>query len=140
MQLRLRNRILALTLCWVVASTVGAATRSLVIERARTRVGIARVILNIEPLILTDEGLVGAYAIRVPLAPFMDDFGTIEIPMDSLHEALVPGNTVHGTASSREDGRIHDVACTFKESKKVRIVVTTPNRMLSFEAPYSLSN
>ena len=65
---------------------------------------------------------------------------TIEIAIDSsLKDEAVPGNTVRGTASS-EDGRVHDVACTFKERGKVRIVVSTPKRTLAFEAPYTLGN
>lgn len=140
MQHRLRNRILALTLGLMVASIAGATTRSLVVEPARTRIGIARVVLNIAPLTITDEGIVGNYAIRIPLAPFMNDSGKIEIPITDLNETLVSGSTIHGTASSREDGRVHDVACTFKESKKVRIVITTPDRVLAFETPYTLNN
>jgi len=141
MQHRLRNGILALTLGLVVASTVGAANRSVVVERARTRIGIARVVLNMAPLTFTGKGLVGDYTLSIPMAPFMGDSGTVEIPLtDSLNETFAPGQTLRGTATSREDGRVHDVACTFKKSSKVRIVVTTPQRVLSFEAPYSLSN
>ncbi len=139
MQHHLRNRILALTLCLMIVSSVGAATRGMVIAPAHTRIGIARVVLNIDPLIFTDEGLVGNYAIRIPLAPFMNDSGKIEIPMTDPSDILIPGSTIHGTASSREDGRVHEVTCTFKSSKKVRIVVTTPDRVLSFETPYTLN-
>jgi hypothetical protein len=138
---RLRNGILALTLGLVVASTAGAANRSVVVERARTRIGIARVVLNMAPLTLTDAGLVGDYSLSIPLAPFMGDSGTVEIPLtESTNETFAPGNTLRGTATSREDGRVHDVACTFKKSSKVRIVVTTPERVLSFEAPYALTH
>jgi len=138
---RLLNRIIALALCLMVASTVGASTRGLKVEQCKTRIGIAKVVLNIDELTLTEEGLKGDYAIRIPLAPFMDDSGSIEIRMtDRLKDAVVPGNTLHGTASSREDGRTHDVACTFQDNNKVRIVVTTEDRVLSFEAPYSLRN
>ncbi len=140
MQHHLKNRILALTVCLMIASTVGATTRSLVVEPAYTRIGIARVVLNIDPLTFTEEGLVGKYAIRIPLAPFMNDSGKIEIPMTDLNDTLVPGSTIHGIASSREDGRVHDVECTFKSARKVRIVITTPDRVLSFETPYTVNN
>lgn len=140
MQHRLRNRILALTLCLMIASSVGATTRGMVVEPAHTRIGIARVVLSIDPLILTNEGLVGNYTIRIPLAPFMNDSGKIKIPMTDLNDILIPGSTIHGTASSREDGRVHEVTCTFKSSKKLRIIVTTPDRVLFFETPYTLNN
>jgi hypothetical protein len=141
MTFRLRSLLLALILCLMAVSTVGAAVRGLKVERAKTRIGIARVVLNIDHLTLTDQGLSGDYAIRIPLAPFMDDSGTIRIPVvDKLKDAVTPGNTLRGTASSNEDGRTHEVACTFTDNQKVRIVVTTPDRVLSFEAPYSLSN
>lgn len=138
---RFRNWVLALSLCLTVVSSLGAGTGSVVVERARTRVGVARVVLNMAPLTLTDVGLVGDYALSVPLAPFMGDTGTVEIPLTrSLSETVAPGMTLRGTATSKEDGRIHDVACTFKKSSKVRIVVTTASRVLSFEAPYTLTN
>ena len=124
-----------------MASSAGAATQGIKVERCKTRIGIARVVLNIDHLTLTEEGLKGDYAIKIPLAPFMDDSGTIRIPVtDRLQDAVAPGKTLYGTASSQEDGRTHEVACTFTDGKKVRIVVTTPDRVLSFEAPYSLSS
>lgn len=141
MQPRSRKWVLAVFLCLAVISTAGAATRSVVVERARTRIGVARVVLNMAPLTLTDKGLVGEYALSVPLAPFMGDTGTVEIPLTrSLTETVAPGMILRGTATSKENGQIHEVACTFKKSSKVRIVVTTPHRVLSFEAPYTLSN
>ena len=141
MQHRFRSRILALTLCLVVASTVSAVARSVVVERARTRVGIARVVLTVAPLVLTDEVLVGDYSVRVPLAPYKGDSGTFKIPLiESFSETVMPGKTLHGFATSRKDSRIYEVACTFQESSKVRIEVTTRERVLSFEAPYTLSN
>jgi len=141
MQHRFRSRILALTLCLVVASTVSAVARSVVVERARTRVGIARVVLTVAPLVLTDEVLVGDYSVRVPLAPYKGDSGTFKIPLtESFSETVLPGKTLHGFATSRKDSRIYEVACTFQESSKVRIEVTTRQRVLSFEAPYTLSN
>ena len=141
MQIRLRNRILALCLCLAIATTASAATFGIKVERSKTRIGIAKVVLNIDHLTLTEQGLKGRYAIRIPLAPFMDDFGTIRIPVtNQLRDAVSPGNTLHGTASSSEDGRTHKVACTFTDSKNLRIVITTPDRVLAFEAPYTLSN
>ena len=141
MTLCLRSLNFVLILCLLAVSTTAATVRGIKVERAKTRVGIARVVLNIDHLTLTEQGLKGDYAIRIPMAPFMDDFGTIRIPVtQKLQEAISPGNTLHGTASSREDGRTHEVACTFQDSKKLRIVVTTPDRVLSFEAPYSLSD
>ena len=141
MQQRFRNRILALTLCLVVASTISAVARSVVVERARTRVGIARVVLTVAPLTLIDEHLVGDYSIRVPLAPYKNDFGTFEIPLtESLSETLARGKTLHGKATSRKDGRIYDLDCIFKGSSKILIEVTTNARVLSFEAPYTVNN
>lgn len=141
MPFRVRSLILALIFCLAAGSAAGAAIRGIKVERAKTRVGLATVVLNIDHLTLTEQGLRGEYAIRIPLAPFMDDFGTIRIPVtDQLQDAVAPGNKLHGTASSREDGRTHEVACTFTDNKKVRIVVTTADRVLSFEAPYSLSD
>ena len=141
MQPRFRKWVLALSLCMAVVSAVGAATRSVVIERARTRVGIARVVLTVAPLTLTEEVLVGDYSVRVPLAPYKGDSGTFTILLtESLTETAIPGNIIHGTAtSSKVSGRLYEVACVFQESSMIRIEVTTPERVLSFEAPYTLS-
>ncbi len=139
MQPRFRKRLLTMSLCLALASSVSATTRSVVVEPARTRVGIAKVMLSMEPLVLTNDGLLGDYTLRVPLAPFMDDSGTVEIPLTAkLSEVIEPGATLLGTATSRENGRVHEIACTFKEAGRVRIVVTTKKRVLKFEAPYTL--
>lgn len=141
MQHRFRKRIFALSLCLVIASSVSATTQSVVVETARTRVGIARVVLKVAPLVLTDEGLVGDYTVRVPLAPFKDDSGVITIPLTrSLRETVELGKTLLGTATSKKNGQIHKVACTFKKQSRVRIEVTTPKRVLKFEAPYTFRN
>ena len=141
MRQRFRNRVLALTLCLVVASTISAVARSVVVERARTRVGIARVVLTVAPLTLIDEHLVGDYAIRVPLAPYKNDFGTFKIPLtESLSETLARGETLHGIATSEKDGRNYDLDCIFQGRSKIRIDVTTRARVLSFEAPYTVNN
>lgn len=139
MQPRFRKRIFVFGLCLALASSISATTRSVVVEPAKTRVGLARVLLDMEPLVLTDEGLLGAYSLRVPLAPFMDDSGTVEIPLtEKLSEIIEPGKTLLGTATSRKNGRIHEVACTFEKAGQVQIVVTTQKRVLKFEAPYTL--
>ena len=142
MQLRLRKWVLALSLCLAVVSTVGAATRSVVVERARTRVGIAKVVLTVAPLTLTDEVLVGDYSVRVPLAPYKGDSGTFTILLtESLTDTVIPGNIIHGTAtSSKDSSRLYAVACVFQKSSTIRIEVTTPERVLSFEAPYALNH
>ena len=140
MQPRFRKRILALSLCLALVSSVSATTtRSVVVEPARTRVGIAKVMLSMEPLVLTNDGLLGDYTVRVPLAPFMDDAGTVEIPLTTkLSEVIEPGRTLLGTATSSKSGRVHGIACTFKKAGQVRIVVTTHKRVLKFDAPYTL--
>ena len=121
------------------AGPAGALSRGLLVQTAKTRIGIAKVILEIDELSLTENGLIGEYEIRIPLAPFMDDHGSILIDMEQpLVDAVNPGNTLTGSASSVEDGRVHDVACTFLAGERVSIVVTTTERVLSFEAPFSL--
>ncbi len=122
------------------AGPAGALSRGLQVKPAKTRIGIAKVILQIDELSLTDDGLVGEYEIRIPLAPFMDDRGSIRLEVDgSLQEAVLPGSLLLGSASSMEDGRVHHVACTFLKGDRVNIVVTTPSRVLDFEAPFNLN-
>jgi len=137
MRSRLRTFILALAVGLTLVAAHGATPRTVVVDRAKTRVGIARVVLHMAPLTVTDEGLVGDYAIKIPLAPFMDDAGEVAFPLSGpLAEAVAPGKTLTGTATSREDGRVHRVACSFETTDRVRIVVTTKDRVLSFDAPY----
>ena len=139
MQLRRWGMSLGVGFVLMVVGATSASAESVVVERARTRVGLARVVLDMAPLILTEQRLVGDYRLRIPLAPFMDDSGTVEISLtDSLHNVLVPGATLRGTATSREDGTIHDVDCTFQESGRVRITVKNRDRVLEFEAPFTV--
>ena len=70
----------------------------------------------------------------------MDDHGRIQLEVGgSLQEAVLPGSILLGSASSVEDGRVHHVACTFLKGDMVNIVVTTPERVLDFEAPFNLN-
>jgi hypothetical protein len=124
----------------IAAGPAGALSSGLQVKQAKTRIGIAKVILQIDGLNLTGSDLVGDYRIRIPLAPFMDDRGSIRIEVDgSLQEAVLPGSILLGSASSEEDGRVHHVACTFLKGARVNIVVTTPSRVLDFEAPFNLN-
>ena len=118
----------------------GALSNGLQVQPAKTRIGIAKVILKIDALNLAGDDLVGEYKIRIPLAPFMDDHGSIRFNLDRpLHEAVLPGSTILGTASSLEDGRVHPVECTFLQGERVNIAVTTNDRILRFQAPFSLN-
>jgi len=119
--------------------SAGFLSPGLSIQPARTRIGIAKVILQIDRLTVSNHSLDGDYFIRIPMAPFMDDRGSIHITLDQpLESAVTSGKTLTGSASSREDGRTHPVACTFLKNRKISIVVTTPSRVLSFQAPYEL--
>lgn len=132
--------IFCAALALATAMPAGALSNGLQVQPAKTRIGIAKVILQIDALSLAGTDLVGEYKIRIPLAPFMDDHGSIRFDLDRpLREAVLPGSTIHGAASSLENGRVHPVECTFLQGEKVNIVVTTADRVLTFQAPFSLN-
>jgi hypothetical protein len=114
-----------------------ALSRALEIEPARTRVGLARVHLEIDDLQIRDSKLIGTYEIRIPLFPSKDDRGDIEIGLPSpLDQVIAAGGTLEGSGRSVLDGRTHSVTCAFSGRKKVQIVVDTGTRILEFETRF----
>jgi hypothetical protein len=114
-----------------------ASSEPLRIEPASTRVGVARVSLEISDLRLAGDRLHGTYRVRVPLAPAMNDRGSIEIDLeDSLGRTLAGLGTVAGVGRSALDGRDHLVTCHFGPDRRVDIVIDTGDRILTFRTRY----
>ncbi len=106
-------------------------------EPTRTRVGIAKVKLDVSQLDIVDDRITGDYRIEVPLAPMLNDRGTIDLALEERAERLLTdGGTVTGTGTSAEDGRIHPVVCTFFDDGEVTITIQTDRRKLSFHTRF----
>jgi hypothetical protein len=106
------------------------------VERAKTWVGIARVLLDVTDLSLTESALTGYYEIRVPLAPYEDDHGAIRLDLvRPLPDVLARGGQLTGIVRS-DFGKTHDVECTLEPDGRARIVVTTDKRVLSFKTRF----
>lgn len=116
----------------------GAAVRqvrSFEIERSDTRVGLAKVILDVEGLSISRDRVEGTYAIRIPLAPMMNDYGRISLKLNEpMEQVIALGRVLRGSGLSVEDGRVHGIECAFRPDGTVKITVTTPDRVLAFNS------
>ncbi len=128
-------------LCFLTLFTTGsthaATVAALRMEPTRTRVGIAKVKLEVSELDIVDDRITGDYRIEVPLAPMLNDRGIIELALEERAERLLTeGGTVTGTGTSAEDGRSHPVVCTFSGDGEVNITIQTDRRKLSFHTRF----
>ena len=120
-----------------VGRPAGATETVIRIEPCKTRVGIARVHLELSDLRLAGGRLLGDYRIKIPLAPVLNDRGTIEIGLDRpLAQVIANRGTVLGWSHSVLDGRTHPVVCEFGSSHNVKITIDTGNRILSFNTRF----
>lgn len=108
--------------------------------KAKTRVGIAQVTLHVSRLTVLTDRIVGHYELKIPLAPMMNDRGTVEIMLDQpLDRAIDAGKALEGRGDSSEDGRRHGIRCALRKDGKAEIRVDTGDRVLDFRADYSLT-
>ncbi len=120
-----------------MGSPKAATVAALRMEPTRTRVGIAKVKLEVSGLDILDGRITGDYRIEVPLAPMLNDRGTIDLPLDQRADRLLTyGGTVTGTGTSDDDGRIRPVVCTFSGDGEVNITIQTDRRKLSFHTRF----
>jgi hypothetical protein len=140
----LKRHLAALTLCLsllITATPIPASGGTAVLlEPAKTRVGLARVKLRVAELRLTDvETLSGTYEIKVPLAPWRNDRGEITLHApESLERLTVEGGQMRGKGYSELDGRTHEIVCEFGREGAVRILVSTPDGELDFRTRFEL--
>lgn len=105
------------------------------IEPSRTRVGLARVYLEVSDLAMRDDRLTGRYTIRVPLLPSKNDEGSIQLTPP--HEAGEPIGVLVGHAHSDEGGVRRDVSCEILDEDTLRIDIVTDDRILTFQTRYA---
>ncbi len=126
--------------CVVLAASAGLALSPgapLRLLPAKTWVGIARVVLEVDDLELSGAELVGRYRIRVPFAPHQDDAGLIRIrSREPWGEIMAEGGRMTGSVKSDYNGKTHAVECELEPDGDVRIVVTTDRRVLSFDTRF----
>ena len=133
--------VLLVCLACLTAAPLAPASGGTVVELApaRTRVGIARVNLQVSDLRMeTTDTIVGTYEIKIPMAPWRNDRGAISLhapePLDRITAA---GGTLSGSGLS-EDGQTHGIICDFETDGFVAIHITTPDRELEFRTRYEL--
>jgi hypothetical protein len=122
------------------AAPVPAETPGLRIDAAKTRVGIAKVILWVSDLHVHADRIEGLYDLRVPLAPHLSDHGRLSFPLTAdLDQVLAGGRALLGSGDSYEDGRSHRVDVRFTPPGTITIRVDTGDRVLDFVTGYSLT-
>jgi hypothetical protein len=108
------------------------------IEPSSTRIGLAKVDLELTDMWLSGHAIEGRYAIRIPLLPFKNDSGTIRLEAPESFDSLrTTGGTLRGKARSVEDDRVHDVLCRIERDGTVQITVTTEHRTLRFNSRFA---
>jgi hypothetical protein len=135
--------LLVCLLCVTAAPLVPATGRTCVeLAPAKTRVGIARINLDVRDLRLEgDDTIVGVYEIKIPMAPWRNDSGEISLHApEPLEQLTADGGTLSGSGLSVEDGRIHEIVCEFEADGFVDIHVISPDRELEFRTRYELVN
>jgi hypothetical protein len=132
--------ICALVLALVCVVPVRGWSGGMVMEPAKTRVGMAKIKLHVSDLHRTAEDtLEGIYELRIPLAPWMNDRGEIRLSAPgSLDQEMVDGGRLNGSGRSVLDGRTHPIVCRFGPGGTVEIEITTPERNLAFQTNYAL--
>ena len=133
--------LLTFTLCLLSLPAGGAMTlEAVVMEPAKTRVGLARVNLHVLDLHLADgETIVGTYEIKIPLAPWMNDRGAIRLRTPGpIGGFMTAGATISGSGHSELDGRTHPIVCQFGSDGTVDIHVATDERDLYFQTRYRI--
>ena len=122
----------------VVWPAIAVSPTSIRIDKAATRVGIAKVLLEMHDMQMAGNSMGGNYRIKIPLAPKLNDRGEVLLESDRLDQIMATGGIVEGIGRSRLDGRTHQIRCQFEPSGKVKIRVQTPKRVLSFKTAYHL--
>jgi len=135
--------LLVCVVCLTAAPFVPASSSGdmvVLMEPARTRVGIARINLQVQDLRLESAGtIVGTYELKIPLAPWRNDRGAISLrATESLEQLTVGGGTMSGSGHSELDGRTHPIVCEFEPGGFVGIQIATPERDLKFRTRYEL--
>jgi len=127
---------LAGLLCLVALKAPLAEPGSLLsIAPATTRVGMVKVVLEVDQLELRDNRLQGTYNIRVPMLPVLNDRGRIDLELDAPLDKTIAGlGEIRGSGHSELDGRIHAVICEFGENGDLRLIIDTGKRVLKFNS------
>jgi len=118
-----------------VPSSVADGQSVVRLSPAHTRVGLAKVILNVSELTFEKDALVGSYEVLVPLAPWRNDRGEVRLKLDGpLDEIMASGGSVEGSGHSLEDGRTLPIVCRFLGGGRVSITVDNGDRILDFRS------
>jgi len=117
-------------------ASLDAAESAFRVDPSKTRIGFARVHLDVSDLTLKGTELQGRYRIRVPMFPFKNDTGTIRLrtdgPIDLERE--ITGKLM-GTANS-DSGIARDILCTLGPDNSIDIGITLNTRVLTFKTKY----
>ena len=105
------------------------------IEPSHTRVGLARVYLEVSDLAMRGDRLTGRYRIRVPLLPSKNDVGSIQLTPP--REAGGAIGLLVGHAHSDDGGVRRDVSCEILDEETLRIDIFTDDRVLTFQTHYA---
>ncbi|MDH3627244.1 MAG: hypothetical protein OEV00_03480 [Acidobacteriota bacterium] len=112
---------------------------TLSIDRCKTRIGLARVVLEVTGVKVLADRIEADYRIKIPLLPLLNDRGSLRIdlpgPLDEVIRDQVP---LVGLGNSVEDGRQHRINAALRPGGQLEIQVDTGDRVLDFRTGYRL--
>lgn len=117
------------------------------VDPCHTFVTIAKVNLDVSPLFLRGDELVGTYAIDVPIRKSKSEGGSIILNLEFPFEQLMAnGGVLEGEGTSfKRDGEERGIICRIDPgddedltSGSIEIQISTPARVMSFETTYRL--
>lgn len=138
---RLLPTLAGLVLLCAAVSPIAAdaPARDLSVDAAKTRVGVAKVILEVRDLRVLSGRIEGLYAIKIPMFPFKNDSGRLRIDLPGpIEDAIRGGVVLNGEGDSVEDGRRHPIRATLSQDGRLRILVDNGERTLDFSTVYRL--
>lgn len=136
---RFRRAVVLCLLLMVSPLLAGPAGEILSIERCKTRVGLASVILEVTNVRVLADRIEAAYQVKIPLLPILNDRGQLRIdlplPLDEIIRNRVPlvgqGNSVDGNLQ-------HRIYAALLPDGKMEIRIETGSRILDFRTFYRL--
>ncbi len=114
--------------------------RMLSIDSCKTRVGLAKVVLEVSNLRVMADRIEGAYRIKVPLFPFKNDHGRLRLDLPgSLDDVIRQQTPITGSGLSFEDGPMSRILAKIQPGGRLELQIETDDRKLVFQTDYRLN-
>ena len=136
---RCRKAIMLCLLLAISPLAAGPIGEILSIDRCKTRVGLARVVLEVTNVKVLADRIEAAYLVKIPMLPILNDRGLLRIdlplPLDQIIRDRVP---LSGQGNSTDGGIQHQIHAELLPDGKMEIRIENDHRVLDFSTLYRL--